>query len=105
MSVKIPSHFDLGFDVDLNLPTSYSIDLDIDPMTFTINPIELKPIEIKPLEMVFRLKEVPSIRAHLPVDYKVGFSVLGAELFCIHLCGQGQVITEPYVANPCECKG
>jgi len=23
----------------------------------------------------------------------------------VRLCGQGQVITEPYVANPCEVRG
>jgi len=108
VSVSIPSKFEFGIDVDLSLPTAYSIgiseipkiSLGIDPMTFTINPIE-----IRPLDMSFRIKEIPSIRAHLPVDYKIGFSLLGAELFCIRLCGQGQVITEPYVANPCECKG
>jgi len=25
------------------------------------------------------------------------------ELLSVRLCGQAQVITEPYVPNPCEC--
>jgi len=26
---------------------------------------------------------------------------LGIELMCLRLCGEAQIITEPYVANPC----
>jgi len=50
------------------------------------------------------LKEIPSVRVHLPLDYRLGFSVLGAEILCLRLCGQGQVITEPYAPNPCEAR-
>ena len=105
MSVKLPSNFD--FDVDLGLdvsgiPTSYSftikdlpkIDVGIDPMVFKIEPVDLS----------LRLKEIPSVRAHFPVDYKVGLALFGTELACVRLCGQAQVITEPYVPNPCECR-
>jgi hypothetical protein len=106
MSLKIPSSFEFGIGLDLdiaggldlNIPTNYSIGIDRLP-TIDIN---LRPIEIKPLDLSFRIKEIPSIRAHLPLDYKVGFSLLGRELACIRLCGQGQVITEPYVPYPCE---
>ena len=114
MSVNIPSTFGFTIDLDLvapvdvnlKLPTDYSfgltklpkIDIGIDPLTFTLNPVE-----IKPLDFSIRLKEIPSVRMHLPLDYRVGLSVLGAELVCVRLCGQGQVITQPYVANPCEC--
>jgi hypothetical protein len=109
MSVKLPSKFELEFDVDLDvsgIPTSYSfaitnlpkINVGVDPMEFRI-----APIEVRPLDMSFRLKEVPAVRVHFPVDYKVGFTLLGTELACVRLCGQGQVITEPYVPNRCEC--
>lgn len=55
---------------------------------------------IDPLEL--RLTEFPSIRAHLPADFHVGVSFLGHELVGVRLCGEAQVITEPYVPNPCE---
>jgi hypothetical protein len=108
MSLNIPSHFDLdlGLDLDLHgIPTNYSfaitqlpkINVGLDPMTFKV-----EPLEIKPLDMSFRLKEIPSVRVHFPVDYRVAVGFLGIELACVRLCGQSQVITEPYVPNPCE---
>jgi hypothetical protein len=112
MSVKLPSRFDFGVDLDADIsgiPTSYSfaitgipkIAIGLDPIE--IKPLEFKPIEIKPLDLSFRIKEIPSVRVHLPTDYRVGLTLLGFELACVRLCGQGQVITEPYVPNRCEC--
>jgi hypothetical protein len=110
MSVKLPSKFDFDVDmgidgnidanIDLTLPTEYGISIHELP---TIN-FNIAPIEIRPLEMSFRLKEVPSIRAHFPLDYKVCFGFLGIEIASVHFCGQAQVITEPYVPNPCELR-
>ncbi|MEM7059629.1 MAG: hypothetical protein AAF557_18750 [Pseudomonadota bacterium] len=117
MSVSIPSSFDFGLDVDLDvsgqlnsnvglngnldvkIPTSYNIDI---PTNYSVSIREIAPIEIKPLDLSLRLKEIPCIRGHLPVNYAVGFSLLGRELACIRLCGQGQFITEPYEPYPCE---
>lgn len=106
MSVSIPSSFDFGIDlgVDLDIsgiPTSYSVGVDVKPMSLAL---ALSPIELRPIDFSLRLKEIPAIRAHLPLDYRVGLTLLGSELMCIRLCGQGQVITEPYVANPCESR-
>jgi hypothetical protein len=104
MSVSIPSSFDFGIDLGLDIsgiPTDYGISIRQLP---TIN-INLAPIEIKPLDFSLRLKEIPSIRAHFPMDYKVGFALFGAEIASIRLCGQAMAITEPYVANPCERTG
>lgn len=106
MSVKIPSSFEFGIgldleggiDLDVTIPTSYSVGISSLPLI----DVNLRPIEIKPMDISFRIKEIPSVRAHLPLDYKVGFTILGRELACIRLCGQGQVITEPYVPYPCE---
>ena len=53
-------------------------------------------------DLNLRIKEIPSIRAHVPADFRLGFSVLGVELAALHLCGEAQIITEPYVPNPCE---
>jgi hypothetical protein len=105
MSVSIPSSFDFGVDlgVDLDIsgiPTTYSINANVAPMSLNLGPIDIRPIDFS-----LRVKEIPAIRAHLPLDYRVGLTLLGAEVLCVRLCGQGQVITEPYVANPCEARG
>ena len=107
MSVKIPSSFDFGIDLGVDIsgiPTDYTINTNVAPLTLNLGAIEIKPLEFKPVDISLRLKELPSIRAHLPLDYRVGLSVLGAELLCVRLCGQGQVITEPYVPYPCEVR-
>lgn len=106
MSVKIPSSFDFGIDlgVDLDIsgiPTSYSMAVKVEPLSMHL---DLAPIRLEPIDFSLRIKEIPAIRAHLPLDYRVGLSLLGAEVLCVRLCGQGQVITEPYVANPCEAR-
>ena len=57
-------------------------------------------------DLNLRIKEIPSIRAHVPANFRLGFSVLGLELAALNLCGEAQIITEPYVPNPCErCGG
>ena len=53
-------------------------------------------------DVTLRIREIPSIRAHIPANFRLGFSVFGVELAALHLCGEAQVITEPYVPNPCE---
>ena len=54
----------------------------------------------EPLDVSVRLKEIPSIRTHVPALFTLGLSVLGYELVCARLCGEAQVITEPYEPNP-----
>ncbi|HLL31495.1 MAG TPA: hypothetical protein VK403_10900 [Allosphingosinicella sp.] len=109
MSVNLPSHFDFGIDLGLGLsgiPTSYSIGIsNLPKINVGIDPIRMQidPIEIRPMEFSFRLKEIPSVRMHFPTDYRICFGLLGTEVASIRLCGQAQVITEPYVPNPCEC--
>lgn len=101
----IPSNYTVDVSLDLvtpvelaGLPTSYSLDIGSLPKI----QIGLDPITINPLDISVRVKEAPSIRAHVPANFTVGFSVLGFQLACIRLCGEAQVITEPYVPNPCE---
>ncbi len=115
MGVSIPDHY--NFDVDLDvvgpvelsgIPSSFSLDIThlpkiqigIDPLT--INPVTINPLTINPLDLAVRIKEFPSIRGHVPADFTVGFSILGFQLLCIRLCGEAQIITEPYHPNPCE---
>lgn len=82
------------FHIDVqNLP---KIQLGIDPITMrsSIDPVEV--------ESRISIERIPDIRAHLPANFSVGLSLLGIELLCVRLCGEGQVITEPYRPNPCE---
>jgi hypothetical protein len=76
------------------------------PDTFHINidhlPDPLPKITIGVDPLVLRLTELPSIRGHLPADFSVGLSILGFELLCVRLCGEAQIVTEPYHPNPCE---
>jgi hypothetical protein len=53
-------------------------------------------------EVTLRIREIPSVRAHIPANFRLGFSILGVELAALHLCGEAQIITEPFVPNPCE---
>jgi hypothetical protein len=73
--------------------------------TIRLSVDNLPPVrfEVAPLEL--RLTEFPSVRTHLPADFAVGFSLWGVEIGAIRLCGEAQVITEPYRANPCEACG
>lgn len=82
------------------IPSAYNITLakiQIGLDALTINPITLNPVDVS-----VRLKEFPSIRTHIPADFRLGLSVLGFQLVCLRVCGEAQVITEPYVPNPCE---
>lgn len=66
-----------------------------EPVTLTITPVETS----------ISIKEIPSVRAHLPANYSLAFSFFGVEIAAVNLCGEGQIITEPYKPNPCEVCG
>jgi len=102
VSADVTFDNDLGVDVS-GIPSSYDIDLtNIAKIRIGIDPLTIEPLTIKPLDISVRIKEFPSIRAHIPAAFSLGLSILGYELVCARLCGEAQVITEPYVANPCE---
>lgn len=116
MGVSLPSTYDL--DVDVNSIPSITVNsigsvgpvtVDGIPDTYNIYiqklpkiELSIDPIEVKPVDISLRLKEIPSIRCHLPANFCVGMSLLGLELLAVRLCGEAQVITEPYQPNPCE---
>jgi hypothetical protein len=86
------------FKIDVtHLP---KIQIGLDPIT--LNPLTINPVTVNPLTLNLAIRELPSVRAHLPANFRVGFSILGFELFSVRLCGEAQIITEPYVPNPCE---
>jgi hypothetical protein len=98
------SKINIGLDqIDLKLEpiTITPLELKIDPLDIKLEPLDIK---VEPLDMSFRIKELPSMRVHFPVDYRFCVALLGTELMSLSICGQGQVITEPYVPNPCECQ-
>jgi hypothetical protein len=108
----IPSHYTVDLDlvspVELNgIPTSYQVDINSLPrIQIGIDPITVNPLTLNPVDVSLRVKEIPSVRAHVPANYTVAFQVFGLQVACIRLCGEAQVITEPYVPNPCEeCRG
>ena len=111
-------------DVDVNdLPTVDVDVIDLPTVDVDVNSLpDLRITEIGPVgpvtlagipdrytvdiaslpDLNLRIKEIPSIRAHIPANFRLGFSLLGVELAALNLCGEAQVITEPYVPNPCE---
>jgi hypothetical protein len=111
MGVEVPSSYDVELDVpDLqNIVVSSvgpvgPVAVTGIPSAYSIAVTSLPQINIKaePVEVVVRLTEIPSVRGHIPAHYRVGLSILGLELLAVSVCGETQVITEPYVPNPCE---
>ena len=84
----------------INVGTLPQIDLNIEPLT--LNPVTLT---LNPVDLNLAITKIPDIRAHIPANFSVGLSLLGLDLLCIRLCGEAQMITEPYVRNPCEYCG
>jgi hypothetical protein len=99
----IPSNYTVDLDLVspvelIGIPTGYSVDVNSLPKMH----IALDPITVNPMDLRVHLKEIPSVRTHVPAAFTVGFSILGVQVASIRLCGEAQVITEPYVPNPCE---
>ncbi len=92
-------------DYTIRIKDLPKIEIGVDPLEgrLTLDPITLK---VEPLETSIRIKEIPNVRTHLPVNYSLGLSLFGIEVAALALCGEGQIITEPYEPNPCEvCDG
>lgn len=101
----IPSNYTVDMSLDLvspvelaGIPSTYQLDITSLPKI----QIGLDPITINPLSLSLQITQIPSIRAHVPANFVAGFSLFGFQLASIQLCGEAQVITEPYVPNQCE---
>jgi hypothetical protein len=115
MSVDIPQPFvldggidtNLGGGVDSRLSGTVGTNITGIPTTFTINIDQLPKIQLglDPVDLSLSIKELPSMRIHLPADFRVGLSLFGIELANIRLCGQAMAINEPYKPNSCEVCG
>jgi hypothetical protein len=120
MSVDIPNPMGVNLDligpVELNpvklegIPDTFHIDVTHLPkIQIGLDKIELGlpkiEIGLDPLTLSVAITEIPRVRAHLPAHFTLGMSVLGVELLCFKLCGEAQLITEPYVPNRAEVCG
>jgi hypothetical protein len=73
MGVSIPSSFDFGIDLGLDIsgiPTNYNIGITQLPKINLGMDIKVDPLEIKPLDMSFEIKPLPPMRVWLPMDYR-----------------------------------
>jgi hypothetical protein len=118
LGVDIPTSYDVLVDAPLPPVTVAKVGavgpvtVDGIPDTFHINVDKLPkiqlgvdPLTINPVDVTIAISRIPDVRAHLPADFSVGLSILGVELMCLRLCGEAQMITEPYRPNPCEVCG
>lgn len=80
------------------------IQIGVDPLHGTVK-LEPVRLDIGPIETSLSIKEIPSVRMHLPANYQVALSLFGLEVAAVRLCGESQIITEPYTPNPCEVCG
>jgi hypothetical protein len=87
------------------IPDTYHFNVDALP-TIRLGEITTHS-RIDPVDVTahIAIEKIPDIRAHLPANFSVGLSLLGVELMCLRLCGEAQMITEPYRPNPCESCG
>jgi hypothetical protein len=117
LSVSIPNPMGINLDVLSNvpivlsgIPDTFHIDIDklpkieigkihigLDKVHLGIDKLQigLDPISIG-------ITSIPDIRVHLPAQFRVGFRLFGMEMMAIDLCGEAQLITEPYKPNPAE---
>jgi hypothetical protein len=113
MGVDIPQPFDSSVTGSIGISGSLGavgpVTVAGIPDTFHINidslpkiQLGLDPVTLNPVTLNLAITEIPEIRGHLPADFCVGLSIFGLELLSIRLCGEAQIITEPYKPNPCE---
>src|SRR5262249_15013129 len=84
----------------INIDKVAKITLGVDPVHLAVDNLPKITLGVDPVEL--KITQFPSIRGHLPAAFSVGVSLLGLELLCVRLCGEAQVVTEPYHPNPCE---
>lgn len=82
------------------IPDTFHVNVDKLPkVQIGVDPVTMR---LEPVDVALRLERIPDVRGHLPADFSVGLSVLGFNLLALRLCGEAQIITEPYRPNPCE---
>lgn len=104
--VTVTQVFGDPLEVELSgIPTDFDFDLSGIPTDFKFAITDLPRITIDPVTVSVAITSIPSIRTHIPSTYTIGLSILGYELVAVRLCGETQLITEPFRPNPCEICG
>lgn len=80
------------------------LSIGVDPLALSLSVRELPKIQVgvDKLNIGLALVEFPSVRAHLPANFKLAFRLFNIDVACVEMCGEAQVITEPYVPHPAE---
>ena len=99
VSVSVETIPVLHLSVDNIPPVHVSVD-SIPPLHVSVDALPPIKVQLDPVEI--RLTEIPSTRVHIPADFAVSLSMMGMDFGVVRLCGEAQVITEPYKPNPCE---
>ena len=98
--VKTASDVKAAADVKLDLP---HLHLNVDSVPKIRIGLDKLEVKLDPLDLKVGLSfEVPRMRTHLPAHFQVGLTVAGFELVCLKLCGEAQMIMEPYAPSPAE---
>ena len=104
--VTVTQVFGDPLEVELSgIPTDFDFGLSGIPSDFTFDIKHMPNITIDPVTVNLAITSIPAIRTHIPSTYTIGLSILGYELVALRLCGETQLITEPFSPNPCEICG
>lgn len=116
---------------DVNMPDEYKIRVLEAPTNYTVTTdagledIHVKEVRIQEIPKIvleadsslsstsnsevtvrsennLRIKEIPEIRAHVPMNFNFGVKFFGLEFLVFSLCGELQLITEKYVPHRSE---
>ncbi|MEJ2889216.1 hypothetical protein [Actinomycetospora aeridis] len=112
----IPTQFGLG--VTALPPVSADAHVALDPVAadahVALDPVAadahvaLDPVTadarvaLEPVAVDLAVSRLPDVRAHVPANFSVSLCLFGITVFSIHLCGEAQVVTEPYRPTPSE---
>jgi len=124
VAISIPQPFELDIDLssssNINLGGSMTTKMTLDPIT--IRPLEvdmgldnvnvdmgldnvkvdmgLDKVKVDMgldninVCMSFAIKEFPSMRMHMPMDYSFGIKLFGMEMLGFSICGKSMIVTE-----------
>jgi hypothetical protein len=95
----------VGIDALKIDPLKTDSHVSVDPLKtdshVSVDPLQTDSrIKFDPIELA--ISKLPDIRTHLPANFSLNLCVLGFKVLSIRLCGEAQVVTEPYKPNPCE---
>jgi hypothetical protein len=103
--VRVANAAGQAFQVSAGLDNIQVGNLQDKPFQVATGLDNIKVTQLPTIELKVALTEIPRVRAHVPQHYDFCISFFGLEIWRFSLCGESQVITEPYVArHPEVCK-